>query len=94
MPTMKYKVYALGVNDFQGGTFAQTIVPKFLAAPNTYITLASLNHNVPLHTAAGAYNEVLLGEFTMSNYGVLEIQLTSTAMNPLVLDYLRLVPVP
>jgi hypothetical protein len=94
VPSIKYKVYALGVNDFQGGTFAQTIVPKYYVAPSTYFTLASLTHNVPLFSAVGAYNEVLLGEFTMTNVGVLEIQLVSTAMNPLVLDYLRLVPVP
>jgi hypothetical protein len=94
VPSIKYRVYALGVNDFQTGTFAQTIVAKYFVAPSTYTTLASLPHNVPLHTAAGAYNEILLGEFTVTNYGTLEIQLTSTATNPLVLDYLRLVPVP
>jgi uncharacterized surface protein with fasciclin (FAS1) repeats len=94
VPSIRYRVFALGVNDFQTGTFAQTIIPKYFVAPSTYTTLASLTHNVPLHTAAGAYNEVLLGEFTVTNYGTLEIQLTCTATNPLVLDYLRLVPLP
>ena len=94
IPSVKYRVYALGVNDFQTGAFAQTIVAKSLTLPNTYTTLASLTHNVPLSTTAGAYSELLLGEFTPANFGVLEIQLTSTATNPLVLDYLRLVPVP
>lgn len=94
VPSIRYRVFALGVNDFQTGTFAQTIIPKYFVAPSTYITLASMPHNVPLYTAAGAYNEVLLGEFVVTTYGTLEIQLTSTATNPLVLDYLRLVPVP
>jgi hypothetical protein len=35
-----------------------------------------------------------VGEFTPNNFGMLEIQMTSTATNPIVLDYLRLVPVP
>ncbi len=94
VPSIKYKVYASAINDFQAAAFAQTIVVKSLVLPATYTTLVSLNHNVPLSTAAGAYNEILLGEFTPTSFGTLEIQLTSTATNPLVLDYLRLVPVP
>lgn len=94
VPSIKYRVYAFGVNDFQAGAFAQNIVPKYFVAPSTYTTLATLVHNVPLHTAAGAYNEVLLGEFTVTNFGTLEIQLTATATSPIVLDYMRLVPVP
>ena len=94
MPSIKYRVYAFGVNDFQTGAFTQSIVPKYYVAPSTYTTLATLNHAVPLSTAAGAYNELLLGEFTVTNYGTLEIQLTANATNPIVLDYMRLVPVP
>lgn len=94
IPSVKYRVYAFAVNDFQTGTFAQSIVAKLFVAPATYTTAATLNHAVPLYTASGAYNEILLGEFTLTNYGTLEIQLTSTATNPIVLDYLRLVPVP
>ena len=100
IPSIKYRVFALGTNDFQTGTFAQTVVAKTYVPPATpgglptYTTLASLTHNVPLYTAAGAYNEVNVGEFTPNNFGILEIQMTSTATNPIVLDYLRLVPVP
>jgi uncharacterized surface protein with fasciclin (FAS1) repeats len=94
IPSIKYKVYAFAVNDFQTGTFTQNIVPKYFVAPSTYTTLATLAHAVPLYTATGAYNEVLLGEFTNNNFGTLEIQLTATATNPIVLDYMRLVPVP
>lgn len=94
IPSIKYRVYAFGVNDFQTGTFAQSIIPKYLSSAGVYTTLATLNHNVPLSTATGAYDELLLGEFTSTTYGTLEIQLTCTATNPLVLDYIRMVPVP
>ncbi|WP_207510626.1 fasciclin domain-containing protein [Longitalea luteola] len=92
-PSMKYQVYALGVNDFQAGTFNQNIVVKSLNE-GTYTTLATLAHAVPLSTAAGAFNEKLLGEFTAPGYGTIEVQLTASGTNPLVLDYLRFVPVP
>jgi hypothetical protein len=100
IPSIKYRVFALGTNDFQTGTFAQSIIPKSYLPPAvpgglpTYTTLATLNHNVPLNSAAGAYNEIQVGEFTVNNFGILEIQLTCTATNPIVLDYMRLVPLP
>jgi uncharacterized surface protein with fasciclin (FAS1) repeats len=91
VPSVKYQVYALGTNDFQSGAFAQTIV-----AWHTGLGAAqgSLTHNVPLSTAAGAYNEIYLGDITVTRFGTVDWRLTSTATNPLVLDYLRLVPVP
>ena len=100
IPSIKYRVFALGTNDFQTGTFTQNVIPKSYQPPATpggtptYTTLATLAHNVPLFTAAGAYNEINLGEFTVNNFGILEVQLTCTATNPIVMDYLRLVPVP
>ena len=60
----------------------------------TYTTLATLAHAVPLSTAAGAFNEKLLGEFISPIYSNIEIQLTASGTLPLVLDYLRIVPVP
>jgi hypothetical protein len=96
-PSMKYQVYAVGVNDFQAGAFSQNIVAKAYSRSGNvtnYITLQSLAHAVPLSTAAGAFNERLLGEFTNPVFGGIEFQLTATATNPLVLDYLRIVPVP
>jgi uncharacterized surface protein with fasciclin (FAS1) repeats len=93
-PSMKYQVYALGVNDFQSGAFTQNIVVKAITGPTTTTTLATLAHAVPLSTAAGAFNEKLLGEFTSTSFGSIEIQLTASGTNPLVLDYLRIVPVP
>jgi len=92
-PSMKFQVYGLGVNDFQSAAFSQNIVVKSFNN-GVYTTLATLAHAVPLSTAAGAYTEKLLGEFTNTSYGTLEIQLTASGTNPLVLDYLRIVPVP
>jgi uncharacterized surface protein with fasciclin (FAS1) repeats len=98
-PSIKYNVYALGVNDFQTGAFSQGVIIKALTQPST-TTLSTFTHTVPLVSAAGAYNEVLLGTATSTVYGTLEIQLTAygtapaLGTNPLVLDYIRLVPVP
>jgi uncharacterized surface protein with fasciclin (FAS1) repeats len=97
-PSMKYKVYALGVNDFQPGAFTENIVIKSITTNNNapvFTTLNTLPFAVPLSTAAGAYTEKELGEFTCPIYSTLEFQLTATTKdNPLVLDYLRIVPVP
>jgi Fasciclin domain len=91
MPSIKYQVYALGTNDFQAGAFSQTIVAWHtgLAASQ-----GSLTHAVPLSTAVGAYDEKNLGQITVTRFGTVDWRLTSTATNPLVLDYLRLVPIP
>lgn len=93
MPSMKYQVYGLGVNDFQSGAFSENIVVK-AGIGTASTTLATLAYAVPLSTTAGAYTEKLLGEFTTTGYGPIEIQLTASGTNPLVLDYLRIVPVP
>ena len=94
IPSIKYKVYASAVNDFQTTAFSQSIVVRHVAPPAAATTLATLNYAVPLRSTAGAYNEVLLGEFIVPAYGMLEIQLTASGTNPIVLNYLRLVPVP
>jgi len=97
LPTMKYQVYGLGVNDFQSTAFSQSIVVKSVSGSGSsavYTTLSTLAHAVPLSTASGAFTEKLLGEFTTSTLLPIEIQLTASGTSPLVLDYLRLVPVP
>lgn len=93
-PSIRYKVYAQAINDFQTTALTQSIVGKYLTPPSTYTTLATLSHAVPLYTAAGAYNEIYLGDIVMTKFGTLEIQLTAATTNPITLDYLRLVPVP
>jgi hypothetical protein len=103
MPSMKYNVYAAGVNDFQTGAVLQNISANYLVSSTptpVYTLLSGFAHNVPLSSVAGAYNEVLLGQFTSTLYGTLEMRLiqanaTAVATNtPSVLDYLRIVPVP
>jgi Fasciclin domain len=105
MPSMVYNVYALAVNDFQTTNVFQSIGVRYFTPPATYTTLitnpAALNHAVPLKTAVGAYNEVFLGTVTSTAYGTLEFRLTSGGTTlgsagtaPIVLDYLRIVPVP
>ena len=99
MPSMKYNVYASAVNDFQTGAVVQNISANYLAPTAVYTPLSGLAYSVPLSTAAGAYNEVLLGQFTSTLFGTLEMRLiqanaTSVATNtPSVMDYIRLVPV-
>lgn len=94
MPSMKYNVYAFAINDFQTAAVVQKLAPFYLTPPATYTALGTLTHNVPLSTAVGAYNEVLLGQFTSTLYGTIDIRLTATGTAPIVLDYFRLVPVP
>lgn len=90
MPSMKYNVVGFAVNDFQTGAVTDSIA----AANLTGTVFGTLPHVVPLYTATGAYNEVSLGQITVSSYGTLEIRLKAQGTNPIVLDYVRLVPVP
>jgi hypothetical protein len=108
MPTMKYNVYILGVNDFQTTNVFQSVGVRFFVPPATSATStpitttpAALNHAVPLKSAVGAYNEVSLGSFTSTQFGTLEFRLTSggttlgsSGTAPITMDYLRIVPVP
>jgi hypothetical protein len=42
---------------------------------------------------AAAYDEVLIGNLVVTNYGTVEIQLTANSSStPMVLDYVKLVP--
>lgn len=90
-PSIKYQVYGLATNDFQTGAFSQTI-----NAWHTGLNAlqGTLPYAVPLSTAAGAYNEVNLGQITVTRYGTVDWRITCTTTNPIVLDYLRLVPLP
>jgi len=102
MPSMKYNVYARAVNDFSTAAVIQNISVNYVVSdsPPIYTALSRFQYNVPLSTAAGAYNEVLLGQFTSTIFGTLEMRLIQSGVNgvatntPSVLDYIRLVPVP
>jgi hypothetical protein len=88
VPSIKYKAYWVAVNDFQTATFQQKLsIGTATAATLPYITV-NLND----------FNEIYLGEFTMTKFEpLLNVYLTAAnsttaAANPLVCDYIKLVP--
>ncbi len=91
VPSIKYKAYWVAVNDFQTATYTQSLGIGGIAAPATVLSsVVGLNDYRELPIGAG--------EFTVSKYSpVLKIYLTaanstSNAVNPLVCDYIKLVP--
>jgi uncharacterized surface protein with fasciclin (FAS1) repeats len=90
-PSVKYQVYAKATNDFQTGAFNETINAwnSSLGALNGTLTFA-----VPLFTAVGGYDEKYLGDITITRYGTVDWRATSVTTGPVLLDYIRLVPVP
>ena len=91
LPSIKYQVYAKATNDFQTAAFNQTI-----NAWNTSLgaLTGTLTHAVPLYTAAGGYDEKYIGDITNTRFGTVDWRMTSVTTGPILLDYLRLVPVP
>jgi uncharacterized surface protein with fasciclin (FAS1) repeats len=88
VPSIKYKAYWVAVNDFQTATHTQKLgIGTATSTTFNYTT-------VPLNSFAEAY----IGEFTVSKYApVFNIYLTaanstSNAVNPIVCDYIKLVP--
>jgi hypothetical protein len=90
-PSIKYQVYGKATNDFVATAFNQTINAwhQGLGALQGSITQA-----VPLHTAAGAYDEKNLGTITISAYGTVDWRVTAVTTGNIMFDYLRLVPLP
>ncbi len=88
VPSIKYKAYWVAVNDFQTATFSQKLGIGTAISTTFGYTL------IPLQN----YNEVYIGEFTMAKYEpVYPIYLTAAnstavAVNPIVCDYIKLVP--
>lgn len=96
MPSMRYNVYVFGVNDFQTGAVNDSILAVTdinLTNQNILTALGRFRHAVPLYTTAGAYNEVYLGQFNSTLYRRIYMLLRAQGTNPMVLDYIRLVPV-
>jgi Fasciclin domain len=91
MPSIKYQVYAKATNDFQTGAFTEN-----LNAWNSSIGAlqGTLPFAVPLFSVAGAYDEKNLGIITNTKYGTIDWRMTSVTTGPILLDYIRLVPVP
>ncbi|TAH04907.1 MAG: fasciclin domain-containing protein [Sphingobacteriales bacterium] len=89
MPTLKYKAYWVALNDFQTATFTQKLGIGAAASTTFGYTTVALNN----------YNEVYIGEFTLTQYQpqfniyLTAANSTTAAVNPLVCDYIRLVPV-
>lgn len=88
VPSIKYKAYWVAVNDFQTTTHTQKLGIGIAASTTfAYTTLAVNNPS-----------EVYIGEFTMTQYKpVYNIYLvaantTVAATNPIVCDYIKLVP--
>ena len=90
MPSMKYQVYAKATNDIQAA-FSQTIVAW---STTLGAVQGSLTHAVPLFNVAGAYDEKYLGDITITQFGKIDWRLTAITTGPVLLDYLRLVPLP
>ncbi|MEJ8843956.1 fasciclin domain-containing protein [Lacibacter sp. H375] len=83
VPSIKYKAYWMAYNDFQTATYTQK-----LAIGSTASATFALTNVVALN-----FNEIYLGEFTMSQYAPLfNIYLVANGTNPIVCDYIKLVP--
>ncbi len=83
VPSIKYKAYWMAYNDFQAATYTQR-----LAIGTTASATFALTNVVALN-----FNEIYLGEFTMTQYAPLyNIYLIANGTNPIVCDYIKLVP--
>lgn len=83
VPSIKYKAYWMALNDFQTATFTQKLVIGTTASATFPLT----------NVVAGNYNEIYLGEFTMSQYAPLfNVYLVANGTNPIVCNYIKLVP--
>ncbi|MCC6761579.1 MAG: fasciclin domain-containing protein [Chitinophagaceae bacterium] len=88
MPSMKFKAYWVAVNDFQTATFTQRLAPGVATSTVFPYTTVAVNNQT----------EVLIGEFTIASFQqVYDIFLvgansTTAAANPVVCDYIKLVP--
>ena len=88
MPAVKYKAYWTALNDFQTATHSQKLaIGAPTAATFAYTVVPLLN-----------YSEVYIGEFINSRYWpsynvyLVAANSTTAAVNPIVCDYIKLVP--
>lgn len=91
VPAMKYKVYWVALNDQTRNyrTNALPIVVSQRLAMGSLTATTFANIAVPNNT----YTEVLLGEYTTTSFGPLDMYLIANGTNSLALDYIKLVPV-
>ncbi len=82
----KFHVYWVAVNDLQATTYQQKLSMDSSLTSFPYVTVPVLN-----------YNEVYLGDYTTTRYGSHDLYLintnsTSSGVNTMALDYIKLVP--
>jgi len=87
-----YKVYWVAVRDFNTTGTITYFTQRFTFKDRTVVTLPYKQVDIL------NYNEVYLGDYTVTSYGTLDaflVSFTSTTntLNPLVLDYIKMVPV-
>lgn len=86
LPSVKFKAYAVALNDFQTAAFTQRL------------GLDGIVTTLSMSVTPNNYSEVYIGEFTQSKYSpvsnlyLLGANSTSAAVNPLACDYIKLVP--
>ncbi len=94
-PSLKYKVYWVVVNDLYATNTATGETSTF--AINQKLAMGSLSSATFAYPAAALpvknYTEQLLGEYTVTNYGTLNMFLVANGTNAMTLDYIKLVPV-
>jgi hypothetical protein len=82
--SVKYRAYWVALNDFQTTTFSQKL--GIGSAASTILPLTVVSPNI--------YTEVLLGEFTFTNYqSFLDLFLVANGTTQISCDYFRLEPV-
>jgi len=88
IPSIKYKAYWVAVNDFQTVTFTQKLGIGSAVSTTFPYTTVDLNK----------LNEIYIGEFSVPKYApifnifLVAANSTTAAANPLVCDYIKLVP--
>jgi hypothetical protein len=94
--SVKYRAYWVAYNDFATVTHTQRLLVDSLPTTSIAATSSIPYTTVPVKT----YTETYIGEFTLPRYKpTLDLYLTganttTAATNPIVCDYIRLVPVP
>jgi uncharacterized surface protein with fasciclin (FAS1) repeats len=89
LPSVKYKVYWLAVNDtLRVNNVVNPVAFNQRLAMGSRTATTFANVSVPINT----YTEVYLGEYTKQTFGTLDMFLTASGTGSLSLDYIRLEP--
>jgi Fasciclin domain len=90
VPALKYKVYWVALND-NTRNYSTNALP---IAVNQKLAMGSLTSTSFAYLAVtnNNFNEVLLGEYTTTTFGNLDIYLVANGTNSMALDYIKIVP--